>query len=89
MDKSKRFLELGWRLLEHKYRYYILCRPEIQDHEFDALEAEYRALASDLGRAPSASDMVDFDMSRPSCQLVAGKIGGVAKKSLAKCRKRK
>ena len=54
---KNRFIRLGWLLLEHKYRYYILNSPTISDHEFDTLEAEYRKLAEILELPPSASDM--------------------------------
>ena len=54
---KNRFIRLGWLLLEHKYRYYILNSPTISDHEFDTLEAEYRKLAEILELPPSASAM--------------------------------
>lgn len=71
----ERFISLSWQILEHKYRYYILVNSTISDHEYDILEKEYDALADKLGLPKSASDMVDFDMNRPSCQRVAEKLG--------------
>jgi hypothetical protein len=72
----QRFIKLGWQLIEHKFRYYILAKPTIPDAEFDSLEAKYRSLAEQLGEEPSASDMVDFDWNRPSCMNVALKVLG-------------
>lgn len=76
-DKRKRFQELGWQVLEHKCRYYVFMRPIISDFEYDMIEKEYDALAKELGVPPTASDMVDFDDSRPSCRLVLDKLRGV------------
>jgi NAD-dependent DNA ligase len=70
----ERFIQLSWQILEHKYRYYILVNPVISDYEYDMLEKEYDALADKLGLPKSASDMVDFDTNRPSCQRVAEKL---------------
>jgi NAD-dependent DNA ligase len=75
MDKKyKRFLSIGWELLEHKYRYYVLDNPTIPDHEYDILEKEYDNLAKELDLEPTASNMVGFDTKRPCCQLVISKI---------------
>lgn len=74
MDKQKRYVELGWKILEHKCRYYILHQPTITDYEYDLLEKEYDALAGELGLPSTASDMVDFDKSRPACQRVLEKL---------------
>lgn len=73
----EKFIKLGWSLLEHKYRYYILNNPQISDHEFDQLESEYRNLAEQLELIPSASDMVDFNMTRPACIHAAIKVHGL------------
>lgn len=75
MSKT-RFIKLGWELLEHKYRYYILNMNTISDYDFDQLEAEYRKLAEELGLPPSASDMVGFDNTRFSCQLAMHRVKG-------------
>jgi NAD-dependent DNA ligase len=71
---SERFIELGWQILEHKYRYYILQKPIIQDYDYDLLEKEYDSLADQLDRPKSATDMVGFNEDRPDCQRVAEKI---------------
>jgi hypothetical protein len=80
------FHRLGWKLLEYKCAYY---RPEvvkaqiweerelfISDAAYDALEAEYKALAITLKQTDSISGMVDFDLRKPSCQLVLTKLSG-------------
>lgn len=79
-NKKARFVKLGWELIEHKFRYYILNNPIIGDTDFDKMEHEYRDLAEELGEEPSASDMVDFNWNRPSCMRVALKILGAPDK---------
>lgn len=74
-NDKQRFAELSWKILEHKYRYYILNSPVIQDFEYDMIEKEYEALAMKLKLEPSASNMVDFDTKRPSCMQVMRKLG--------------
>lgn len=74
MNKQQRFIQLSWELLEHKCRYYIFSKPSIEDYEYDMLEKEYDALAKELGLPNSVGDMVDFDTSRPACQLVLDKL---------------
>jgi hypothetical protein len=81
MTKIERFTALGWQILEHKCRYYILIAPIIDDYNYDMLEKEYDALANELNLPKSASDMVDFDMNRPSCQTVYHKLTYKPKKS--------
>lgn len=70
--KRKRFIGLAWWLLEAKYIYY--CTPKgvkcPSDGEYDKYEAEYKELAKTLNLEPTASDMVGFDESKPSCRLV-------------------
>lgn len=73
-EQKARFAKLSWWLLEHKYRYYILCAPIIEDYEFDELEREYRFLADLLDLEPTASDMVGFDETRPSSWAVIEKV---------------
>lgn len=77
LTKLKRFRKLGWEILEHKARYYVLSSPSIGDYEYDMLEKEYETLAVELSLPPSASSMVDFDWNRPSCQRVLDKVRGV------------
>lgn len=74
MTNHEKFILLGWTLLEHKCHYYIFSNPTISDYEYDLLEKEYESLADFLGLEPSASNMVDFDMKRPSCKKVYEKI---------------
>lgn len=74
IDDEKLFIKLGWKILEHKFRYYVLHSPSVQDHEYDRLEREYDALALKLGVTPTASDMVGWKADRPACILVAGKV---------------
>lgn len=70
------FARLSWDLLEHRCRYYVLAEPTVDDHTYDRLEREYQALAARLGREPSASNMVGFDLKRPSCWRVYMKLTG-------------
>lgn len=86
-DKRQRFIKLSWEILEHKCRYYIMDKPIIQDYEYDAIEKEYDALAKELGAEPTASDMVGFNLDRPSCQSVMRKLGVLKIKKAKKKRK--
>ncbi len=76
----QRFIDLGWKLLEHKYRYYILSKPIISDYDYDMLEKEYEQLAIQLNEPPTVTDMVDFDTSRHSCKSVMYKLQPKKKK---------
>lgn len=81
---KERFAKLSWFILECKYCYY--CRPQFKhpsDTEYDKVEEEYKAIAAQLGVEPSASNMVGFDLNRPSCRLVAEAVN--AKKGLTIC----
>lgn len=82
-SSEQRFIELAWKTLEYKLCYY---RPElvhpsrikeltITDIEYDMMEGEYRQLAAELGLNATAANMVDFDVSKPSCRLVMSKMG--------------
>lgn len=51
------------RLLEHRYRYYILDNPVLNDFEYDWLEREYNKLASQAG--VKLMEMVDFNLNDP------------------------
>lgn len=69
------FIDLGWRLLELRYRYYCLDGDECpSDHDYDLAEQKYVRLAKALGEEPAAANMVDFDYTRPSCCLAACKV---------------
>ncbi len=76
LTDEERFNELGWLLLEHKCRYYVTIQDVIPDAAYDRLEDEYKALAQKLGRYPTASEMVGFDLNRPSCRLVLHRLTG-------------
>lgn len=72
--EEKQFIKLGWQLLEHKYRYYVLDQPIIQDHEYDQLEREYDRLAKLLNLPPTAADTVGFKRHTPVGFLVECKV---------------
>jgi NAD-dependent DNA ligase len=57
-------------------RYYVLDAPILSDYDYDMLEKEYEALVVKLGLPNSASEMVGFDETRPSCRLIADLILG-------------
>ena len=70
-----RFFKLGWELLGHKFLYYKgsdykLGNKVINDSEYDDIEDEYKELAKELDLPTSASDMVGFKETRPSCRMV-------------------
>jgi hypothetical protein len=77
------FVQISWKLLEYRLMYYHPDKVHpswhddlvILDSNYDQLEAEYKRLADELGVAKTVSDMVDFDFSRPSCQVVMKKLG--------------
>lgn len=71
---EKRFIKIGWELIEAKFRYYVLDDPLLSDAEYDRLEREYKELGVKLGIDTEALYMVDFDRNRPACQLAADKI---------------
>jgi NAD-dependent DNA ligase len=77
LNKQQRFIDLGWLILEHKWRYYIGVRygvSPVSDAEYDKLEDEYVQLADELIENAYSSTMVGFDINRPSCQLVDSKM---------------
>ena len=74
----KKVAELSWKILRAKYHYYIKDNPIMSDYEYDMMEREYDNLCNNLGIKPTASDMVGFDIKRPSCQLVAAKAEGMS-----------
>jgi len=75
-NEEKRFIKLGWELLEAKYRYYKLDAPLLEDYAYDRLEREYDDLSKKLGLEPTAANMVGFDINRPSASLVADRVDG-------------
>ena len=81
----KEFIALGWWILEQKALYYLghgnndihpswMEHYAVPDHVYDRKEKRYEALAFRLERDPTASNMVGFNDSRPSCQLVLSKL---------------
>lgn len=78
-ERFKRYIKLGWDIMYHKCLYYELTDKmfeplRIKDRVFDMMCNEYEKLAKKLKREASATDMVGFDMSRPSSRLVLGKV---------------
>jgi hypothetical protein len=71
------------RIIEHRYRYYVLCDTVLDDFEYDHLEKLLSAVAEALGlpHKPgekgtynSVFDMVDFDITRPGAQEAADRV---------------
>lgn len=83
-EKKTRHIKLSWELLEHKCFYYIINNPIIGDYEYDKLEKEYDQLCNELNLPNSVADMVDFDTTRHSCQLVMRKLGVICVKTKRK-----
>lgn len=79
--REKELRELGWEILELRYRYYILDGEGCPvDREYDRIEEEYRQLAKALGQEPTAITMIDFDTSRASCCMAAAKVNQQVKR---------
>ena len=86
----KRYIKLGWELIEHKIRYYIFSNPVISDNEYDNLELEYLKLCMKYklentvvhklypNLVVNGEGMMEVDMTRPSVQLVYNKLIGRA-----------
>lgn len=55
------------RLIEHRYRYYVLDDPELLDAEYDYLEKYYNHLADKYNK--KRMEMVDFDFKDPHAIL--------------------
>jgi hypothetical protein len=53
--------QLYGRLLEHRYRYYVLDAPVLEDWLYDLVEKEYDSIAK--GAGVKLMEMVDFDPS--------------------------
>lgn len=60
------------RLLEHRYRYYVLADPVLGDWLYDWLETHYNALAQQHGAKPM--DMVDFNIDAPGANEAAYRV---------------
>lgn len=82
MTQNLSLAQMSWKLLEYKFAYYQYAHlhPDwkddmiVPDAEYDALENEYRKLCEEEGVEPTAADMVDFDLSRSCCRIVALKL---------------
>jgi hypothetical protein len=76
LERNKqRFVNLGWFILQSKYCYYLHPNyKHLNDTEYDQIEDEYRQLAITLGLVPTATNMVGFDLNRPSCILVKERL---------------
>jgi NAD-dependent DNA ligase len=70
----KKLIRLSWEILEHRYRYYILGESIISDFQYDQLEIEYKNLCEKLEVPAYACDMIGYDLTRPSAQLVAARF---------------
>lgn len=66
METREAFLNLTKKLLQHKYRYYILCRPTITDYEYDMLESKWVMDGISLGEnMENYKNWVEFDEQHP------------------------
>ncbi|MFW9950233.1 MAG: hypothetical protein ACFFKA_08940 [Candidatus Thorarchaeota archaeon] len=72
--KEKRFIKLGWTVLEAKYFYYRDPQNKYykSDDWYDKIELEYIELAKELGKEPTAY-CVGFPEDRPCGKLVMEK----------------
>lgn len=73
---EERYIQLGWEILEHKWRYYVGTAygvEPIPDRMYDIIEAEYVSLCVQLGHN-EYSNAVGFPHSRASARLVDSKM---------------
>lgn len=73
-EKVAHMETVGHRLLEHRYRYYILDAPILADWVYDYIERYYECVAQDMGLPAIASNMVDFDLSRVDAQEAKARV---------------
>lgn len=84
-----KFARLSWKILEHKFRYYLGDSYEnakpISDDKYDEIESLYKKLAVALKVEPTASNHVGFPSDTPSGRLVMSKfiLKGKTKKALS------
>ncbi len=64
-EKLQYYQDLGNRLQEHRYRYYGLDDPVIEDYEYDHIERVYKEVSRNLSLKDVAIDMVDWDVTKP------------------------
>lgn len=55
--------DIGWELLIHKYLYYVINDPILDDTEYDILEKMWE-------RATGKEMPVDFPYEKPSCEMI-------------------
>lgn len=55
----------GLRVLEARYRYYILDDPTLADWEYDLLERSYESMAATVGLPSLIKDMVGYNQNNP------------------------
>lgn len=67
-DKITYRKRLEERLLEHRYRYYVLGEAVISDLEYEYIESIHRKISEELGLPSIFENMVDFDFKLPPCQ---------------------
>lgn len=68
-DERKAYAtSLGDKILEHKYRYYVLDENIISDFEYDYLERLYEQLCKLLNITPLVTDMVGWNLRFPGAE---------------------
>lgn len=65
---------LGERVLDHRYRYYVLDNPVLEDWEYDKLERLYKLVSKTLGLPDVSADMVGFDLSRKDARAAKSRV---------------
>ena len=78
LNDSEEFVSLSWKILEAKYIYYVLNgshKQSLPDANYDIMAKRYDELAEGLQKEPTATNMVGFDETRPSCRLAMEKLG--------------
>ena len=73
-EKVDHLLNLEERILEHRYRYYILDAPVIPDTHYDYLERYYVNVCSLLGVEPTVTNMVDYNHGYPGAKEAAERV---------------
>lgn len=68
------FKNLGDRILENRYRYYVLDKPVLTDWVYDGLEYWYSELASIIKVKPKICDMVGFDYDFVGAKQAAQRV---------------
>lgn len=60
-EKLNYHRHLGERLQEHRYRYYVLDNPVLEDFVYDHIERVYKEVSREMNLKDVAIDMVGFD----------------------------